>query len=43
MKRINEYKKLFEIDGAIELAMLKKKYRLCVMEWHPDIFPDGGD
>mgnify|MGYP001183138110 FL=1 len=43
MKRINEYKKLFEVEGAIELAPLKKKYRLLVKEWHPDKFPDGGD
>ena len=43
MKRINEYKKLFEVDGAIELATLKKKYRLLVKEWHPHKFPDGGD
>jgi curved DNA-binding protein CbpA len=43
MKRINEYKKLFEVDGAIELAPLKKKYRLLVKEWHPDKFTDGGD
>ncbi|MBT6174030.1 MAG: KTSC domain-containing protein, partial [Flavobacteriales bacterium] len=40
---INEYKKLFEVDGAIELAPLKKKYRLLVKEWHPDKFTDGGD
>lgn len=43
MKRINEYKKLFEVDGEIELDTLKKKYRLLVKEWHPDKFPDGGD
>jgi DnaJ-class molecular chaperone len=43
MKRINEYKKLFEVDGVIELAPLKKKYRLLVKEWHPDKFPDGGE
>ncbi|MDG2311801.1 MAG: KTSC domain-containing protein [Flavobacteriales bacterium] len=43
MKRINEYKRLFEIEGALELASLKKKYRLLVKEWHPDKFPDGGD
>ena len=43
MKRINEYKKLFEVDGAIELAPLKKKYRLLVKEWPPDKFTDGGD
>ena len=43
MKRINEYKRLFEVKGVIELAPLKKKYRLLVKEWHPDKFPDGGD
>ena len=43
MKRINEYKRLFEIEGALELAPLKKKYRLLVKEWHPDKFPDGGE
>jgi len=43
MKRINEYKRLFEIEGVIDLAPLKKKYRLLVKEWHPDKFPNGGD
>ncbi|MDG2425504.1 MAG: KTSC domain-containing protein [Flavobacteriales bacterium] len=43
MKRVNEYKKLFEVDGAIELAPLKKKYRSLVKEWHPDKFPNGGE
>ena len=43
MKRINEYKRLFEVDGAIELAPLKKKYRSLVKEWHPDKFPNGGE
>ena len=38
MKRINEYKKLFEIEGAIELSQLKTKYRNLVKEWHPDKF-----
>ncbi len=38
MKRINEYKKLFEIEGAIELGQLKTKYRNLVKEWHPDKF-----
>lgn len=43
MKRINEYKKLFEVDGAIELAPLKKKYRLLVKEWNPYKLPNGGE
>ncbi|MGY8916775.1 MAG: KTSC domain-containing protein [Flavobacteriales bacterium] len=43
MKRINEYKRLFEVEGVIELAPLKKKYRLLVKEWHPDKFPEGGE
>ncbi len=38
MKRVNEYKKLFEIEGAIELGQLKTKYRNLVKEWHPDKF-----
>jgi hypothetical protein len=43
MKRINEYKRLFEVEGAVELAPLKKKYRSLVKEWHPDKFPNGGE
>jgi curved DNA-binding protein CbpA len=43
MKRINEYKRLFEVEGPIELSSLKKVYRLLVKEWHPDKFPEGGD
>jgi DnaJ-class molecular chaperone len=43
MKRINAYKRLFGVEGAIELAPLKKKYRLLVKEWHPDKFPNGGE
>ena len=38
MKRITEYKKLFNVEGAIELAELKKTYRNLVKEWHPDKF-----
>lgn len=38
MKRINEYKKLFEVEGSIELGTLKTKYRNLVKEWHPDKF-----
>ena len=43
MKRINEYKKLFNVEGTIELAPLKKKYRNLVKEWHPDKFQDGDE
>ena len=40
MKRINEYKKLFNIEGAIDLKELKTTYRGLVKEWHPDKFLD---
>ncbi|PKR81694.1 molecular chaperone DnaJ [Brumimicrobium salinarum] len=38
MKRINQYKKLFNIDADIELSHLKKTYRTLVKLWHPDKF-----
>jgi len=40
MKRINEYKKLFKVEGNIELKDLKNTYRGLVKEWHPDKFQD---
>lgn len=40
MKRIKEYKKLFNIEGAIDLKELKKTYRGLVKDWHPDKFTD---
>jgi molecular chaperone HscB len=40
MKRIKEYKKLFKIEGAIDLKELKTSYRNLVKEWHPDKFQD---
>lgn len=40
MKRINEYKKLFKVEGAINLKELKTTYRGLVKEWHPDKFQD---
>ena len=40
MKRINEYKKLFQIENEIELAALKLTYRKLVKQWHPDKFQD---
>ncbi len=41
MKRVNEYKKLFEVENEIDLKVLKKKYRNLVKEWHPDKFQDA--
>ena len=41
MKRINEYKKLFNIEGTIDLKQLKSTYRNLVKEWHPDKFQAG--
>jgi curved DNA-binding protein CbpA len=43
MKRIHEYKTLFDIDGEIKLTDIKKTYRNLVKEWHPDKFPNGGE
>ena len=40
MKRIKEYKKLFKVEGAIDLKELKTTYRGLVKEWHPDKFQD---
>ncbi|WP_299528139.1 KTSC domain-containing protein [uncultured Lutibacter sp.] len=40
MKRINEYKKIFKIEGEINLKELKTTYRSLVKEWHPDKFQD---
>lgn len=41
MKRIAEYKKLFEVQKDLDLKTLKKTYRNLVKEWHPDKFQDG--
>ncbi len=40
MKRINEYKKLFKVEGSLDLKELKTTYRGLVKEWHPDKFQD---
>ncbi|WP_299012388.1 KTSC domain-containing protein [uncultured Polaribacter sp.] len=40
MKRIKQYKKLFSIEGDINLKDLKTSYRKLVKEWHPDKFQD---
>ncbi len=41
MKRINQYKKLFNVEKEIELKTLKTTYRNLVKEWHPDKFQEG--
>ena len=43
MKRINQYKKLFNVQADTDLKQLKTTYRGLVKEWHPDKFPQGGD
>lgn len=43
MKRINKYKKMFNVEKNIDLKELKKSYRNLVKEWHPDKFQDGDD
>jgi DnaJ-class molecular chaperone len=41
MKRINEYKKLFNVESDTDLKQLKTTYRNLVKEWHPDKFQAG--
>ncbi len=43
MKRVNEYKKLFNVDEETDLKSLKKTYRNLVKEWHPDKFQEGDE
>lgn len=43
MKRIKEYKKLFEIEQEVDLKTLKTTYRNLVKEWHPDRFQDENE
>ncbi|MGV3631681.1 MAG: KTSC domain-containing protein [Bacteroidota bacterium] len=38
MKRINEYKKLFDVQQELDLKELKLTYKRLVKEWHPDKF-----
>jgi molecular chaperone HscB len=40
MRRINEYKKLYKVERAIDLKEIKSTYRSFVKEWHPDKFQD---
>ena len=41
MKRINEYKKLFDVQQELDLKELKLTYKRLVKEWHPDKFQEG--
>ncbi len=43
MKRINEYKKLFNVEQDTDLKTLKTTYRNLVKEWHPDKFQEEID
>lgn len=43
MKRINQYKKLFNVTPETDLKQLKTTYRNLVKEWHPDKFQEGDD
>ena len=43
MKRINEYKKIFNVENNIDLKELKSTYRNLVKEWHPDKFQAGDE
>ncbi len=43
MKRIAEYKKLFNVENEIVLSDLKTSYRNLVKVWHPDKFQDGDE
>lgn len=41
MKRINEYRKLYNAEPNTDLKQLKSTYRTLVKDWHPDKFQDG--
>jgi len=43
MKRINEYKKLFNVETDTDLKTLKTTYRNLVKEWHPDKFTSNDE
>ena len=43
MKRITEYRKLFNVETGTDLRQLKKTYRNLVKEWHPDKFQENDD
>ncbi len=41
MRRINAYRKLFNVEGDLNLKELKTTYRGLVKQWHPDKFQDN--
>lgn len=43
MKRISQYRKLFDVEKEIDLKILKTRYRNLVKEWHPDKFQEGDE
>ncbi|UXP33220.1 KTSC domain-containing protein [Reichenbachiella agarivorans] len=43
MKRIAEYRKLFNAAANTDLKELKTTYRNLVKEWHPDKFQDEAE
>lgn len=43
MKRVNKYKKLFNVEQEIDLKQLKTNYRNLVKQWHPDKFQEDDD
>lgn len=43
MKRVNEYKKLFNVEKGYDLKQLKTSYRNLVKEWHPDKFQESDE
>lgn len=43
MKRIGQYRKLFNVTQETDLKELKTTYRNLVKEWHPDKFQEGDE
>lgn len=43
MKRITDYRKLFNITADTDLKHLKLVYRNLMKEWHPDKFQKGDE
>lgn len=40
MKRITEYRKIFDLTPTSDLATLKKNYKTLMKQWHPDKFTE---
>ncbi len=43
MKRIKEYRKLFNVEPDADLKQLKTTFRNLIKEWHPDKFQDEAE